>query len=78
MEIALRTEDEMLEVMTELNTEVEDALYRAAGTFFGLNDYDTDCMLLPSVIFNVIMIAVNNPEVMNGSEVFFGFSQGNN
>lgn len=76
LDIRLHTEDEMLEVMAELNTEIEDAMYRAVGTFFGLNQYDTDSMLLPSVIYNVIMIAVNNPEVINGSDVFFGYSQG--
>lgn len=72
LEISIRTDEEMLEVMTELNTDMEDAMYRAVGAFFGLNQYDTDCMILPSVIFNVIAIATNNPEVMNGSEVFFG------
>ncbi len=77
LEISLHSEAEMLEVMSELNTEVEDAMYRAVGTFFGLNEYDADCMILPSVIYNAILIAINNPEVMNGSEVFFGFSQGN-
>ncbi len=77
LEISIHSEDEMLQVMSELNTEVEDAMYRAVGTFFGLSDYDADCMILPSVIFNAIMISVNNPEVMNGSEVFFGYSQGN-
>lgn len=76
LEIAIRTEDEMLEIMSELNKDVEESLYNAVGTFFGFNDFDTDNMVLPSVIFNAIMIVTNNPEVMNGSEVFFGLSQG--
>lgn len=76
LEISIRTEDEMLEIMSELNTEVEDAMYRAVGAFFGLNQADTDSMLLPSVIYNTIMITINNPEIRNGSDVFFGFSQG--
>ena len=76
LEITVRTDEEILEVMASLNNEVEDAIYRAVGTFFNLNDYDTDCILLPSAIFNVINIAINNPEIMNGSEVFFGLSQG--
>lgn len=77
-EVNIRTDEEMLEVMTELNTDMEDAIYRAVGKFFRLSDYETDCMVLPSVIFNVIQIAVNNPDLMNGSEVFFGLLQGNN
>ncbi len=77
LEVAIRTEDEMLDIMAELNTDVEDAMYRAVGTFFGLSEAEADNIILPSAIFNTIMIAVNNPEVMNGSEVFFGFSQGN-
>ena len=76
LEIALRTDEEILEVMSDLNDEVEKAIYRAVGAFFGLNEYDTDNISLASAIFNVILIAINNPEVMNGSEVFFGLSQG--
>ena len=77
LEITVRTDEEMLEVMSELNKDVEDAIYRAVGAFFGLSDKDTDSIVLPSAIFNAIMIAANNPEIMNGSEVFFGLSQGN-
>lgn len=77
LEISVRTDEELLEVMSELNNDIEDAIYRAVGTFFGLSEKDADSILLPSAIFNVINIALNNPEVMNGSEVFFGLSQGN-
>lgn len=76
LEISVRTDEEMLDVMRELNTEMEDAIYRAVGKFFRLSEFETDCMVLPSVIFNAIMIAANNPDLMNGSEVFFDLLQG--
>ena len=77
-EVAIRTDDEMLEIMTELNRETEDAIYNAVGKFFRLSDYETDCMVLPSVIFNAIHIAMNNPDLMNGSEIFFDLLRGSN
>lgn len=78
LEVSIRTDDEMLEVMTELNRETEDAIYNAVGKFFRLNDYEIDCMVLPSVIFNAINIALNNPDLMNGSEIFFDLLRGSN
>lgn len=72
LEFKLKTEKEVMQMLKELNTEVEQAIYRAVGAFLRLSDVETDCMLLPDVMFNVVKIASDNPDLMNGSNLFFG------
>lgn len=72
IEIKQMSIEEMMDMMRDLNIETEEALYRAVGAFLGLTEQEREFMLLPSVIYNVVKITLDNPEVINGSDVLFG------
>lgn len=71
LEFTPKTEKEMLTMLKTLNREVEDSIYRAVGAFLRLSDFETDCMILTDVMYNAVKIASDNPDLMNGSNLFF-------
>lgn len=66
------SEEEMKALLTVMNGELSDATYDVVATVLRIPYDEAEWMLLPNTVENAVKIALNNPSVVNESDLFFG------
>lgn len=68
------TYDEMQEVFYAMNHEIGDATYEIVSAVLRIPLVEQEWMLPLNVMKNAVKIVANNPDIANGSDLFFGSS----
>ena len=66
--------EQAMQVFNSMNHEVSDATYEIVSAVLGIPIYDVEWMLPINVMENAVRIVAQNPDVVNGADLFFGLS----
>ena len=70
--------EQMKEVLNVMNNEISDATYEVVASVLRIPDSEKDFMLPVNVYSNAVKIVLNNPDIVNASDLFFGLSPNSN
>ena len=68
------TYEQTMQVFNAMNHEIGDATYEIVSAVLEIPQYDQKWMLPINVMENAVKIVANNPDVVNGADLFFGLS----
>ena len=71
-EIEEITEEQMAEILRYLNKDIEDIAYDALAKIIGIPAELAEFMRVDSVMFNLVKMAHDAPDLVNSSDLFFG------